>query len=418
MNDPLSLLNAKTAGERLDALRGLLPSLVLPPIGTDVNNHIHTTFSFSPYSPAASAWMARQAGLCTAGIMDHDTIMGAREFLTACEMLGLGGTCGLECRVSFDGTPLEGRRINNPDQEGVGYILLHAVPHHQIETVDAFFAPLRERRNDRNRRMVARLNSLLGNTGIALDFDRDVAPLSQAANGGVITERHISSALALALERRVGRGESLTAFLEKTFGHPVDEKYSRMFSEPGNPYFHYDLIGWIKAELIPHFYIGATDECANVRDVLALAERTGAICAYPYLGDVGDSVTGDKRPQKFEDDFLDELFDVIAEMGFRSVAYMPTRNTRAQLDRLRGKIEAYGFFEISGEDINQPRQSFVCEAMRDQSFDVLREGAWAMIAHEREADGLFSTEAVRRWPSLAGRVAAYAAKGRAYAGIR
>ncbi len=433
--DVLQVLNAPSAGDRLLNLSKLLPMLSLPPIGADVNNHIHTTFSFSPYSPTAAAWMARASGLCTAGIMDHDTIMGAREFLQAAGMLGIGGTCGVECRVSFDGTPLAGRRINNPDQRGVAYILLHAVPHTEIETVDAFFAPLREKRNDRNRAMVARLNEMLAGTGVAggaignnrapsgdsarnpcrVDFTRDVLPLSEVNNGGAVTERHISSALATALTERAGRGAALVAFLEKTFDRKIGEKYRQMFCDAANPYFHYDLIGWIKAELIPAFYIDATDECANVRDVLALSERVGAISAYAYLGDIGDSVTGDKRAQAFEDGYLDELFGVIVDLGFRAVTYMPARNTMAQLQRVRGLIHKNGLFEISGEDINQPRQQFVCMAMRDPGFDALKESAWAMIAHERQPQGLFSEAAVGKWPDLADRVAAFARMGRRYA---
>lgn len=412
-----SELNGPTAAERLEALRGALSAAPLAVPGTDVNNHIHTTYSFSPYSPTAAAYMARKAGLCTAGIMDHDSIAGAREFLAACELAGLGGTCGIECRVSFDGTPLAGRRINNPDQQGCAYILLHAVPHGRIEEVDAFFAPLRECRNARNRRMVARLNDMLSGSGVSVDFDRDVLPLSQSKVGGSVTERHLSSALAHALEARAGRGDGLVSFLSRTFEKQVGDKYAAMFRDADNPHFHYDLIGWIKAELVPAFYVETTDECANVRDVLALSERVGAISAYAYLGDVGDSVTGDKRAQKFEDDYLDELFDVIKALGFRSVTYMPTRNTDAQLLRLREKIRRDGLFEISGEDINQPRQSFVCMKMRDPAFDALRESAWAMIAHEREPNGLFSKEAARKWPEQATRVAAFAEMGKQYARV-
>ena len=39
--------------------------------------------------------------------------------------------------------------------------------------------------------------------------------------------------------------------------------------------------------------------------------ESGGILAYAYLGDVTNSVTGDKKAQKFEDDYLDELFAVI-----------------------------------------------------------------------------------------------------------
>lgn len=416
MDNILQRLNVTDAAERLENLHKLLPDITLPRIGTDVNNHIHTTYSFSPYSPAAAAFMARDAGLCTAGIMDHDTIAGAREFLQAASMLGLGGTCGVEARVSFDGTPLAGRRINNPDQEGIAYVLLHAVPHRHIETVDAFFAPLREARNERNRRMVEKLNGLLARTAIRLDFEKDVLPLSEAAHGGSVTERHLSSALANALHAHAGRGASLIAFLEKTFARPVSEKYSAMLTDTDNPYFHYDLIGWIKAELVPMFYINADKECPGVRDFLALAEQTGSLSAYPYLGDVGDSVTGDKRAQTFEDGYLDTLFDTIVDLGFRAVTYMPTRNTPQQIARLRAKIAERDFFEISGEDINQPRQSFVCMAMREEGFDALRESAWAMIAHEREEEGLFSPESIAKEPDLQRRIASFAQRGRGLAG--
>ena len=71
-------------------------------------------------------------------------------------------------------------------------------------------------------------------------------------------------------------------------------------------------------------------------DFVKKAIEFGAIPAYAYLGDVGDSVTGDKKAQKFEDDFLPELIKEIKAIGFKAVAYMPTRNTPAQLERISG----------------------------------------------------------------------------------
>ena len=43
----------------------------------EVNNHVHSTYSFSPYPPATIAVKAAQAGLQTVGIMDHDSVSGA-----------------------------------------------------------------------------------------------------------------------------------------------------------------------------------------------------------------------------------------------------------------------------------------------------------------------------------------------------
>ena len=417
MSTILQKLNAGTPEERLNNLKALLPGLTLPPVGTDVNNHIHTTYSFSPYSPTAGAYMARASGLCTAGIMDHDTIMGAREFIAACDLVKIGSTCGVECRVSLEGTRLAGRLINNPDQRGVAYIVLHGVPHPRIEEVDAFFAPLRVKRNERNKKMVQKLNEVLMNAGIQLSFSRGVLPLSLYDRGGSVTERHISSALALAIERKAGRGDALIAFLRDALNKPVEEKYCALFRQEENLYFHYDLIGWIKAELVPDFYIGADEELAPIRDVLSLSERVGAISAYSYLGDITDSVTGDKRAQKFEDEYLDLLFEEIEALGFRAVTYMPARNTKAQIERIRKKIKQGGFLEISGEDINQPRQPFVCEAMKEASLAPLKDSAWALVAHERVGEGLFHPNTVRVYSEIADRAQRFAIQGKRFVSI-
>ena len=411
-------LNAGTKEERLAALEALAQKT---PIkggeATNVNNHIHTTYSFSPYSPAMALWRARQSGLVTAGIMDHDSIAGAEEFLQAGRILGMGVTCGLECRVSFRESPFFERRINNPDQNGIVYMSLHGVPRRAFAEVQAFFAPYREARNRRNRAMVRGMNALLSGVDVALDFDRDVLPLSQWDDGGAVTERHLTMALARVLAARFGRGPALLAFVEGPMALPVGAKLRAQLADADNPYYDYDLLGLFKSQLVPRFYVDADEECPPVRDVLELAERTGSVSTYAYLGDVGDSVTGDKRAQAFEDGFLDELMGFLADLGFRAVTYMPTRNTPAQLARLRALCRQHGFFQVSGEDINSPRQSFLCEALRDPTFSNLIDATWALIAHERLSDadpqqGLFSAVSIARWPDIGQRVMAFADMGR------
>ena len=409
----LELLNAENG---LENLKTLLKTEPLPPVGRDVNNHIHTTYSFSPYSPTAAVWFARAAGLCTCGLMDHDSIAGSEEFLAAAKEVGMGATIGLECRVSFKNTPFGDRRLNNPDQDGVVYMALHGVPHNRAAEVNAFFAPYRAARNERNRKMVAAVNQLMGQYGVTIDFEKDVLPLSNYAKGGSVTERHISSALAYRMLEVIGKGETLVKFIRETMQLPLSDKIAGFLCDEKNPHMMYDLLGWIKSTLLAKFYIDATDECPDVREVLALSEKVGAISAYAYLGDVGDSVTGDKRAQKFEDDFLDELVPFLAGLGYRAITYMPSRNTPAQLKRIRALCDKYGLFQISGEDINSPRQSFVCEAQRAPEFANLYEATWALIAHEwrstkNPADGLFSKESVAQWPALSDRVKAFSAFG-------
>jgi hypothetical protein len=377
--------------------------------GRDVNNHVHTAYSFSPYSPAGAVWKAYESGLKTVGIVDHDSVSGAGEFRAAARAIGIMCTVGLECRVDMSATPLAGRRFNSPDQKGIAYVVLHGIAPGSIAAVDDFLAPIRAARGLHNREMVARLNEITEPHGLGLDYESDILPLSHTREGGSVTERHILFALARRMVGRYGRGDALIRFLTEDMGLPPAGKPKEWLSDPENPYYEYDLMGVLKSGLVERFYTPAVRECPPVADFIALAGRTGAIPAYSYLGDVGDSVTGDKKALQFEDGYLDALFPVIADLGFRAVTYMPSRNTPAQLRRVRALCGQFGLLQISGEDINSPRQSFVSYAQRGPEFADLYDTALALIGHERmletdSGEGMFSPGAVARYPSLGERV--------------
>ena len=376
----LEKLNAPTREARLANLREIVKTTQFPPMVPQyINNHIHTTYSFSPYSPTAAVYAARMEGLCTAGIIDHDSISGAEEFLEAAEIVDIPVTIGMECRATMDGTSMEGRRTNNPDQVGCSYMTIQSVPHDKIGRLTEFFAPYRAARDERNRKMIARINDLLGMT---LDYDRDVLPLSMHHEGGGVTERHLMYAVAKAMVAKAGKGQGMVDYLG-SIGLKLSEKQKNQMLDTAYPFYEYDLLGILKSAFVPKIYIDATDECPRVRDLVALCREIDAILCYAYLGDVGDSVTGDKKAQKFEDDYLDEVFDCLKDVGVKAVTYMPTRNTMAQLERLRGLCDRYGMFQISGEDINSPRQSFIIRAMENPMFQNLIDATWKLIEHEK-----------------------------------
>ncbi len=352
----LNRLNAGGRTARLEALTETLKTADFPPMDPRcINNHIHTSYSFSPYSPSAAVYAARAAGLCTCGIVDHDSMGGTEEFIEAGRLVDIPVTVGVECRVSMAGTPFAERRTNNPDQTGISYMVLHGVPHQHIARVQAFFQPLREKRNLRNCRMLERINDVMG---MHLDFERDVLPLSEFAHGGTVTERHLMLALARATEPNLD-----------------------MLSE-------YDLVGKLKKDCIPKVYIPATDECPSLEEITALAAEIDAILCYAYLGDVTQSVTGDKKTQTFEDAYLGELIGTLYDAGVHAITYMPTRNTDEQLARLRALAENCKMREICGEDINSPRQSFVIEKLKEPRFSGLIDSTWAIIRHETEASAV------------------------------
>lgn len=404
------LLNTPDKAARLDALARLMGAeksgLIPPPVRQrDVNSHIHTIYSFSPYSPAAAVYHSRRAGLVTTGIMDHDSVGGALEFIEAGRIADMPVTVGAELRADFSGTMLEGRRINNPDQETVAYVAFHGIPHSEIAAVAEFFKPVGEARDRRNRAMTVRINELLTGSGVSIDYDNDVLPLSMRHEGGSVTERHLLYAVSKKLVDRLGKGKQLTDFVSQNLGIRLSGKNAEFLSDSANPIYEYDLLNVLKGNMVEKFYIPATGESLPIEEVARFADSHGIILAYAYLGDVTESVTGDKKAQKFEDDFITDVFETLKALNFKSVTYMPSRNTPAQLVKLRAMCSEYGFFQISGEDINQPRQKFVCEAMRDPEFDNLYDAAWALIGHEWKAsenleDGMFSKTTIQTYPDL------------------
>ena len=424
INDP-----ALDKAERLTALRSFELSRDMPDnfnrSSAEINNHIHTIYSFSPYSPAMAALMARDAGLGAAGSVDHDSIAAAQELLSACAILGIGGCTGFEVRVSFktgaDGKtgPFAARKLNNPDSEGYAYMTVQGIPRQSIPKAAEFLAPLRAERLRRTRAMAVSADAWLHEAGFSgIDFERDITARSKYEEGGGITERHLLAAMAEKIIQKYGRGPALAEGLKLKMGLSLPPKIEALLSAPDNAHYLYDLLGILKSAFLPQIYIQPDEkECIDAARVTAFAESISAIPAYAYLGDVGESPTGDKKAEKFEDDYIEELFAEIHRLGYLAITYMPPRNTPEQLLKLRTLSAEWGFMEISGVDINSSRQSFNCpEVLRDE-FRHLLDTTWALIAHERLASsderyGLFSEKNPLASMDLAGRLACYANFGK------
>ena len=379
----LALLNAPTAEERLSNLKKVLAAETEAPKAKPeyANNHIHTIYSFSPYSPTAAVYFAREEGLLTCGIMDHDSIGGAKEFREAGKIANMGTTCGFEARVSLKGTPFENRRTNHPDEPGAAYMAFHSVPCESFDKAQAKLHELAVKRNERNRKMVDKINGIMGEYGIELSFENDVLPISNFANGGSVTERHLLYALSLKIIEKVGR-ENVVSFLTDKLGITPSAKVTAWLNDTESEHFVYDLLGVMKSELNVRTYISAEEEMMTLDEAVAFANDIGCTLCYAYLGDIGDSVTGDKKAQKFEDEYLEELLAFIREKGVKGVTYMPSRNTIAQLDRLMSLCDKMGFTQISGEDINSSRQSFICKELANPKFAHLVDRAWELVKSE------------------------------------
>lgn len=172
-------------------------SVPVEPEADVVNMHCHTFFSFNAYghSPSSLAWLAKRRGFKLVGIVDFDVLDGVDEFLTACDVVGVRGSTGIETRVFIP--EYATREINSPGEPGVYYHMgIGFTSSHVPDRVSDILDDLRQRAARRNQLLIERVNSHLA--PVTIDYEGDVLPLSP---GGTPTERHIVDAYVRAAAR-------------------------------------------------------------------------------------------------------------------------------------------------------------------------------------------------------------------------
>jgi len=193
-------------------------AVALAPEADVVNMHCHTFFSFNAYghSPSSLAWLAKRQGFKAMGIVDFDVLDAVDEFLAACDLLGVRGSCGIETRVFIP--EFASREINSPGEPGVFYHMGIGFTTGQVPAgAGPVLADMRQRAEQRNRDMLARINAHLA--PLTIDYDRDVLPLTPNGNA---TERHMLLAYIRAAQARFGDKSSaaLLAFWAEKLGLP------------------------------------------------------------------------------------------------------------------------------------------------------------------------------------------------------
>ena len=129
------------------------------------------------------------------GIVDFDVLDGVDEFLTACELSGIGGSAGIETRVFVP--EYASQEINSPGEPGVCYHMGIGFSSGRVpDEVAPILADLGHRAAERNQRILSRVNTYLA--PVTIDYKRDVLPLTPA---GHPTERHLVAAYIQAAGR-------------------------------------------------------------------------------------------------------------------------------------------------------------------------------------------------------------------------
>lgn len=406
-------LNAPSARRRLAALRKLkklergTDSDLPLARENDSNLHIHTIYSYSPYSPAQAAYLAYRGGIASAGIMDHDTLSGAREFVRACDILGIPHTVGFDFRVRLK----PDRNADYPlKSDGYTYIAVYGIPKKEIKKVNTWLAEDRSGRVSRNRKFCEAVNKFFAPEGIAVDFDADVLPLTRCREGGSVTERHILRAVALKICEKFERGAPARDFLAR-LRFSLEGNLSDLLADADNPFYVDDLVTALKDNAC-FFDVGSRREAVDMPDVVSRLENFGAIVSYMFFGNLDELVAGETAEDK-----LEKLVLGVKELGFNALTVKVSRMEREDLRILLALCDRHAVLLLPGTAVNAPRQSFQSDVLAEEDFKGLGDASWAVVGHGKMsdcnlADGMFSQKAKQRCPNLSDRVLLYAEIGR------
>ena len=357
----------------------------------NVNAHLHTPFSFSAFKSIDEALdKAAAENVKVVGINDFYSMDGYKDWKEGCAKRALFPLFGIEFISLNSEDQAAGLRVNDPNNPGRTYIsgkglafpvILNGEPAAQLAAVKA-------ESNAQVERMCAKLNEHLSAVGEA--FTLDFARIASELTRGSIRERHLATALRLAVEKTALAGVSdaqakkasaselrtIADHYEKIFGQPAksdvsnvaaveNEIRSRLLKAGGAAFVPEDPKAFLPMETVQH-----------------IIEAAGGIPTYPFLADDAKGNFTD-----FEGD-LQKAADTLKKRGFRSVEFITTRNTTAVLEQYAGYLEDEGFIVSFGSEHNTPAMEPVKLRTRDADdlSDKLKainyRGACAIAAHQ------------------------------------
>ena len=269
-----------------------------------IDLHTHTYYSDGTLSPRALAAMAKERGIDTLAITDHDGVDGLAEGRAAAEALGIR---------FIDGVELSARLLLEQGREEPAYAYMHILGY----GIHGEFPPLLEKLNDireRRRQRNAKMLSVLADMGYALDR-RDIQVYPEQEYVG-------KPNFARALAKRGYAADTAEAFASE-----------RMMAAPGIKAIHREKIEAEEAILL----IGA----AGGQAVLAHPMKVA------YKG----------RSQEDREAFFARLAHIAARLkefglsGMECCYSAHTQEETLRLWELAGKLE---LFSTAGSDYHGP----------------------------------------------------------------
>jgi hypothetical protein len=372
-------LDSFEPGQRREAIEEICGrvkrgEIELPQVGTDVNLHCHTFFSYNSYgySPSKFAWLAKKQGLAVAGIVDFDVLDGLEEFLDAAKKLNLKAAAGIETRVYV---PQFGNRvINSPGEPGISYHMSMGFPTAKLKPeLKKFQMSLQRTAQQRNIKLTQRVNKYL--SPVELNYEKDVLPLTPSGNA---TERHI----CLAYARKAKTIFSDNAKLAEYWSEKLATDATALGLPEGR-----NLLNTIRNKTMKRGGVGyvVPDKGAfpEMTDMDKFSLAAGAMPTMTWLDGTSDG-----------EQALEELVDVAIDSGVVAFNVIPDRNyspgmgeSDEKFKNLKYALEladSRGLPIVCGTEMNSPNQKFVDDfKTKELSLFVplFLKGAYIIYAH-------------------------------------
>lgn len=246
-----------------------------------VDLHVHSNHSDGTYTVKELVEYAKEKGLYAIALTDHDTVSGVKEAVMEGKMCGVKIIPGIEVSTGYGTGELHILGLN------IDY---------ESEVFDEFIASCRESREERNRRMAAKLCEL----GMQVSYE-DLKALYPSAT---VTRAHFARYLQ-----------------EKGYVGSRNEAFDRYLGD-GKPAY-------------------VTRERISPKDAIDMIKRAGGhpVLAHPLLYRMGK-------------DRLESLFDYLKGLGLEGIEGLYALNTKSDDENLKKMAENHGLYITGGSDFH------------------------------------------------------------------
>ncbi|MGL4654124.1 PHP domain-containing protein [Cetobacterium sp.] len=243
--------------------------------------HTHTTYSDGTFTVDELLKRAKYIGLTGISITDHDTMEGVSEAKNIAENLDLDFISGIEFSCSCDGYEIH----------ILGYLL-----DEKSEKLASKLIELKKARNNRNEKIVKRLNSL----GLKITLEE----IEQEATGTIVSRAHICNVM-----------------MKKGFVYTKGEAFKQYLGRKGAAYIE--------------------KECSNPFEIIKLIKECGGVSALAHPSLICDS------KEKIE-----KILNLLIEAGLDGLEVEYSSYTPKDREYYRELAKSKNLLMVGGSDFH------------------------------------------------------------------